>query len=131
MLKFNRSLTRQLLLSSEGLNIKTKQQIDWGIDNANKLYGSIYKSFWLRTTFLILKDKEEYFLICLGNRIAKKYLIEDIDKYLGYVGIDEIFSKEAEGAEKINEFLEDCKKARPDGFIKIDEEKIYLYDFNS
>lgn len=125
-IRFNRKMTKKLIKGMAPTQNMTLNHLDWLLEEKNSLCGCIYKPLiGKRIVFLVVKDKDNYKLICGGDKFPRVYGIEDIETFLKFISIDELI------VDKKEEVVNDIKillDAPITGVVIIDNDKLYLYD---
>lgn len=124
--RFNRKITKKLIKGMAPTKNMTLNHLDWLLEEKNSLCGCIYTPLiGNRIVFLVVKDKDNYKLICGGDKLPHVYGIEDIEAFLKFISIDELI------VDKKEEVINDIKivlDAPITGILVIDNDKLYLYD---
>lgn len=130
MFSFNKSITKKLLKASKNLPNMTKLRYDWLTDNADSLCGCIYKTwFSKKMVFIVIKDKLEYKLVCCNDSLVAIYLIENIEQFLGYIGIDELLDANGYALTNADFQVDNINKLPISGMAFIQDNKLFLYDY--
>lgn len=130
MLTFNKKLTKALIKAGAPLPKITKQTLDWWLDEKEELCGMIrFRPFRKNVVFMIRKSKDRgYRLFTCDKNNLYIYYISDIDEFLKNFGI---MPFEVSGDFK-SQFIESLKiedEGFSTGFIEINDDKVYLYDY--
>lgn len=124
--RFNRKMTKKLIKGMAPTKNMTLNHLDWLLEEKNSLCGCIYQPLiGKRIVFLVIKDKDNYKLVCGGDTLPRLYGIEDIEAFLKFISIDELV------VDKKEEVVNDIKillDAPITGIVIIDDNKLYLYD---
>lgn len=127
--RFNKKLTKSLLKSIPCEEEKLiKQTIDWNLDQGNVILGS-WSDGWFgnNTIFILLRRGENYCLVIGGNKgIYGIYMIDDINEYIDYIGIEKL---DLINTEELLSALKNIEDFPLNGIIVINEEKIFIYDY--
>lgn len=127
--RFNKKITKELLYSSPKESLITEMSLDWKLNNNNCIYGSIKTNFLRNDTiFLLNKEEENYRLFNINKDGMNIYAIDDIDSYLKLIGAEELFTEDIQ-KEEILKMLKIISSFPCTGYIKIDNDKIFVYDF--
>ena len=127
-LRFNKSLTKKLIKSIPcEENKKNKNSLDWALENTNKLYGSFYSSVFGISLFIIQKKSEDMYRIIASNNkgVYGFYIIDDINEYLNFIGVEELFF---DNQELISAIIEETLEYPNTGIINIDDGRIFIYE---
>ena len=127
-LRFNRKNTKTLLKGSAPLGDlrMSKLRLDWLLDQ-NKMVGCIYHRWWKADiVFYIVRKDNEYRLASLFDNCPNVYIIEDIEVFVNYLGIDELVTDA--GEEVLIDAMEKIADLPATGIIQIADNKIYLFD---
>lgn len=127
-LRFNRKNTRILLKGSAALGDYRLSllRLDWLLEQ-DRMVGCICRR-WFKDdiVFYIIKNDTEYRLVSLFDNYPSIYIIEDIEAFIAYVGLDELVTEADE--EEIKLAKEKIAELPPTGLIQIHMDKLYLYD---
>ena len=128
-LRFNKSLTKKILKSCPEDRI-SRTAIDWHLDAGDKVYGSYFLGWFNRTSYMFLLQrvgKDDYRLVVPDHKtgLCFFYLIDDIDAYLDYVGVEEL---DVESVENTVKALKDTEGIPHTGLITIEENKLFVYE---
>ena len=127
-LRFNKSLTKKLIKSIPcEENKKNKKSLDWALENTNKLYGSFCSSMFGISLFIIQKKSEDMYRIIASNNkgLYGFYIIDDINEYLDFIGVEELFF---DNQELISAIIEETLEYPNTGIINIDDGRIFVYE---
>lgn len=127
-LRFNKSLTKKLIKSIPyEENKKNKESLDWALENTNKLYGSFCSSVFGINLFIIQKKSEDMYRIIASNNkgVYGFYIIDDINEYLDFIGVEELFF---DNQELISAIIEETLEYPNTGIINIDDGRIFIYE---
>lgn len=124
-LRFNKSLTKKLLHSkiSEDRKVNFKT-MDWGQDNKDYLYGSVYwRPFIGGYLFFVYKEEDRYKLIVINKKgLVGIYLIADIEEYCKYIDIGKL---DTDAFIRNKKLLENLGLT---GYLEIEGDLLFLYD---
>lgn len=127
-LRFNRKNTRILLKGSAALGDYrlSPLRLDWLLEQ-DRMVGCICRR-WFKDdiVFYIIKNDTEYRLVSLFDNCPSIYIIEDIEAFIAYVGLDELVTEADE--EEIKLAKDKIAELPPTGLIQIHMDKLYLYD---
>jgi hypothetical protein len=123
---FNKSNTKKLIEASHNSAGMSRTSLDWRLENRDTFCGCIRKGWFSNKVFLVVKHDDEYKLICSNKKGLNMYLIEDIDAFLDFINIEDLYSSQEEA---IRDSVETVKKLPANGVIIIQNRKIFLYDF--
>ena len=124
-LRFNRPLTKKLLKSVISEDRKVNfQSMDWGQENTDNLYGSIYwRPFLGGYIFFVHKEEERYKLIVVNkNGLVGIYIISDIEEFMSMIPVGKI------DKDKFINNKELFNGLGQTGYIQIEDGALYLYD---
>lgn len=132
-LRFNKKLTKKLLKASPKEKDKVSLlSINWNLQNSNKIYGLENIGLFKTTAFFLqLVDDNMYRLVISdGSPLCGFYIIDDIESFIDFIGIQVIETDEEE-AENINQALELSKNFPNTGIIVVDDGRIFVYEHSN
>lgn len=132
-LRFNKKLTKKLLKASPKEKDKVSLlSINWNLQNSNKIYGLENIGLFKTTAFFLqLVDDNMYRLVISdGSPLCSFYIIDDIESFIDFIGIQVIETDEEE-AENINQALELSKNFPNTGIIVVDDGRIFVYEHSN
>ena len=127
-LRFNKKMTKKLIASTPNEDIKkNKLGLDWAIENTNKIYGSYYSTLFGATLFIIQKKSEDMYRLIIANKkgICGFYIIDDIEEYLKFIGVEELFF---DNQDTLGDAMKETSNYRNAGRVNIDGGKIFVYE---
>ena len=127
-LRFNKKMTKKLIASIPEENIKkNKLGLDWAIDNTNKIYGSCYSTLFETTLFMIEKKSEDMYRLIIADKkgICGFYIIDDIEEYLEFIGVEELFF---DNQDTLVDAIKETTNYPNTGIVNIDGGKIFVYE---
>ena len=127
-LRFNKKMTKKLIASTPDENIKkNKIGLDWAIENTNKIYGSYYSTLFGTTLFIIQKKSEDMYRLIIADKkgICGFYIIDDIEDYLEFIGVEELFF---DNQDTLVDAIKETTAYPNTGIINIDGGKIFVYE---
>lgn len=134
--KFNKSLTKKLLEASSNLNQSSVHHLNFLLERKDTICGFKYKKLFKEKMFYITlnakeKGKKEYRLTFGDLELPRTYLIPDIEDFVNYLSYDEFEVVEyIEGGKKeMFDILENVSLIPLNGFVTIDDDKIYIMDY--
>lgn len=127
-LRFNRKNTRILLKGSAALGDHRLSllRLDWLLEQDRTVGCICHRWFKNDIVFYIIKNDTEYRLVSLFDNYPSIYIIEDIEAFISYVGLDELVTEASE--EEIKLAKDKITELPPTGLIQIHSDKLYLYD---
>lgn len=125
-LRFNKAITKRLLKSQVPKDMQvSKLSMDWGLENGDKIYGSICKGLFKSHNFVIQKQGEFYRILYVDGGHINVYIIDNMEEYINLIGISELISSDKEMAISI---LNTSKILPSSGIIYIEDETLFVYD---
>lgn len=129
---FNKKNTKALISSIKSDKPLNKATLDWNLKNSHKIFGSIKKRLIKGDLyFIIMENNNSYNLACFGKHQSYNYLIEDIDAFLSNIYIEQLEILEGtsqKDRDNLFNLLNIVKELPYTGIIRIQDNKIYLYD---
>lgn len=128
-LRYNKRMTAKLLKAAPKdddrrglLNIK------WHLDNDKSIFG-LFRLGWFKSDVFLLQKLDDLYRLVVPekNGLCHFYIIDDIETFIDYLGIQELKIDNMNTDEVLTE-LELTKECPSTGIIVIDEERIYVYD---
>lgn len=127
-LRFNKKMTKKLIASTPNESIKkNKIGLDWAIENTNKIYGSYYSTLFGATLFIIQKKSEDMYRLIIADKkgICGFYIIDDIEEYLEFIGVEELFF---DNQDTLVDAIKETANYPNTGIVNIDGGKIFVYE---
>ena len=127
-LRFNKKMTKKLIASTPKEDIKkNKVSLDWAIENTNNVYGSCYSTLFGTTLFIIQKKSEDMYRLIIADKkgICGFYIIDDIEDYLEFIGVEELFF---DNQDTLVDAIKQIATYPNTGIINIDGGKIFVYE---
>lgn len=126
---FNKKATKRLIKSNPNGTHMTKLRLDWLLDDG-RVCGCLCNNIFGRNTdiFLIQKVDDTYRLIHDDCRGLYIYLILDIEEFLKYVSVEELYCSDQDA---VRDIIESTATFTPGGTVEIQDDKIFMLDFIS
>ena len=77
-------------------------------------------------SYNIMRDENEYRLFCDDGKRIYIYLIEDIEEFLDFINIEELYTTQQEA---VHNDMKRIMELPSSGVILIQNKKLFLYDF--
>ena len=126
--RLNQKITKRILRASSTGNTITKVQLDWNLDNSDKIFGLYHKGILSTTLGLLTRKDNQYRILIMipeKNRMAKTFMIEDVESFLENIGCEELAYNDNE---QVKTLLEKTNEYMPDGYIVCNSEGLYVYE---
>ena len=125
--RFNKTLTKRLLQASpreeDRINLSS---LEWNSENSNQIFGlqkwGLFKS---RAYLLQPIGNKRYRLIIPIGKTCGFYLIDNIEEFINYVGIQIL---DVDNKQETTDVVKGTAGLPSTGVIMIDEDALYVYD---
>ena len=123
---FNRPNTKKLIEASHNNSGMNLIRLNWLLDNRETFFGCVHKKWFRKTVYIIMRDENEYRLFCDDGKRIYIYLIEDIEEFLDFINIEELYTTKQEA---VRNDMKRIMELPSSGVILIQNKKLFLYDF--
>lgn len=124
-LRYNKRITKKLIEAEpDKLDKVTLHHLDWAMKNTKNIYGLVRQGWFKNIVFYLQQDEGgRYRLVCSEG--PGFYLIEKMEDFLKFIGIERLLFDESE---TLREALEASREVPNTGIITIKDDMIYVYD---